>query len=279
MILYIASFPRSGNSWVAQILRNRFRLLTTDIHADQALLEAHAARHVSEQGYHGFADLGLQDGDIGIPVWKQQSTDPPGPVQLLPMAPLTPLFEDIEFRRKLAEHNTCFVVKTHLAPYDTYLEGEFVLQPIRHPGGSTWSYYHFLRDMEGHDFTQEEVIKGTVGFGNWSKFHENWNRIRDTIGERFYRVRYEDIFDAEHRLADQISGKFGLPVLSTTSVPFAHLHAAFPLLARSGKAEAWRDHFSDEQVQILIECHGPQMNAFGYSAEQGQPTTSPSWLA
>lgn len=207
--------------------------------------------------------------DYDLACMRYQSLSPAGNDQYLLAPPNLGQFEITDVRKYLAEHEKCFVIKTHLLPYDHYFEGEVIVQPLRHPGASTWSYFHFLNDVIGHEISQEDVIRGAATFGSWAEFHTIWGRTADEMGDRMMRVTYESLFKDEVGCSQRLAAMTGLPILSDKTVPFSYYHKKHPLLARSGSPDEWAKHFDDAQFDLLIEHHGHQMERLGYSTHRG----------
>ena len=167
MIVYLASYPRSGNSWVRRLLRNQFRYLNTAIHGEPGPQRENFLNgewHL--EGYFRLVDYPPVAADQ--PFGRYARTDGDHATRLLLMPGCQRRLEDVGFRREVAAMPEVVFLKSHLPPYADYFPGESVVQPVRHPGAALWSYYHFLRDVRDRAVTLEAVIAGAEGFGCWS---------------------------------------------------------------------------------------------------------------
>lgn len=171
---------------------------------------------------------------------------------------------DPGFRRELADRPEVVFVKTH-PPYEQYFPGEGVIQPVRHPGASLWSYYHYLRDVRDLPVTLEGTINGDYDFGDWSNYHAAWNDAAEALDGRLLRVHYEQLFGNELDFCEQLSEFTGLPLLSRALKPFVFYQRKVPKIARSGRADEWQQHYSDQQMALLHQRHAQQMAQLGYT--------------
>ena len=184
MIVYLATYPRSGNSLLQRMIRRNFRHLTSRI---SGIKPPEAGRRL----------MGPQDMEIELVPAAELVADWPEAVlwhenlaayrfpgepwrrMLLP-GPSELLTE--ELREALAGEKNVFFLKTHNLPFDRYFEGEFVVQLVRHPGAALWSYFRHQHDSavpkrKGRLFaspppTLENLIEGKVRFGSWSKYQD-----------------------------------------------------------------------------------------------------------
>lgn len=72
-----------------------------------------------------------------------------------------------EMRAAFSQDATRFFIKSHHPPWKEYLDGEYVVQIVRHPGPTIWSYYrylhrHGLRNKLTLGVTLDDVIDGNV---------------------------------------------------------------------------------------------------------------------
>jgi hypothetical protein len=171
-------------------------------------------------------------------------------------------------RSWLAADSSVYLLKTHEAPFDRYFDHEYVVQPVRNPGAVFWSYKHFLRDHEGRDLTLEQVIAGEASFGCWSLWHDRWDIAAEGLGDRFLRLRYEDVVQRRLLLCESLQRITGLPYdLSRLPESFAALHERMPTHIRVGRPDDWLMHWTASQVHEMLTRHGLVAGRLGYGAD------------
>lgn len=123
--------------------------------------------------------------------------------------------------------------------------------------------------------------------GSWSTHVNGW---MDESGLRVHLVRYEDLRRDPERFFAEVVAFCGLP-LDLERVRRAVEFSSFGELQRQendkgfrersvkapgnffrrGEAGGWRDELPDELAQRLIDAHGECMRRFGYLDEKGRP--------
>jgi hypothetical protein len=273
MIFYIASFPRSGNTWVRNLIMNQFGYLSSPIHGEYPkdfsigkwLLNEEDVAHYSLKLPESNDLFGYSSND---PMYKKlaQFSPPDGKnvAHRLLLPGFKPLFQEKSNRERLAQEPETYFVKTHNAPYLEYLPGEFVIQIVRHPGASLWSYFNFLRDFHKSDDCLADVITGKVEIRHWGKYHALWQSAAKKMAGRFILVKYENLIGLEMEFCEQLSTFIHLPIISREIQPFEYYHAKNPQFARQGKPTGWEEHYSKEQGDLLMKEHQEQMAIYGY---------------
>ena len=288
MIIYIASYPRSGNSLTQQIIINYFERPITALNPRSKKAEFFAsgkASFIKNWRYNAkrpsnrskiqvlwnklnertFKIYNLNQWialyDLNVPPYSKNCR------YLMPGCKniLTPKNRQL----LAADRNSHFFIKTHQLPYKEYFEGEYVIQPIRHPGAVLWSYYH-LHKAENKDttITLEKVIAGETITGSWSSYHQSWNRAISLLNNRAVRIRFEDSIVDRIKACEQISATIKLGYNPASQIPsFAKLRQKSPHHFRAGKATGWEEHYTDEQIQLLQKKHGSTMNQLGYKID------------
>lgn len=267
MIIYLASYPRSGNFWLQSIIANQFGFLTCNIHPTDTL-SIEKLRKRSEQ-YYDIEVISIAD-----PEFMSGLKIPPGcffnyQVKGLERNGLRTGFGRIlintEVRKRLAAADEHYFVKTHHPPHQQYFTGEKVVQIIRNPGAVLWSYYNFTRDIENNnDNSLVDFINGNVGYGSWTEYHRNWRTTADRLNNKHLLLAYEDIDADAMSACERLSLFIGQPVLRRESKSFEYYHKLRPALARTGRASGWETHYSQPELTTLWTEHGEMMQAFGY---------------
>lgn len=136
MIVWIASYPRSGNTFLRIILRDVFEIETYSIYDET---EETCPVVSSSSGQAGDD----HDPSVGRAFdWKSH-----------------------------AERRELDLVKTHHPPFDS---GRAIYL-IRDGRQSIASYYHYLRDIAHEDVSLVDVIAGFANFGSWGDHARAWS--------------------------------------------------------------------------------------------------------
>jgi hypothetical protein len=136
MLIWLASYPRSGNTYLRLLIRSAFGLRTHTLYgsgdrrsfgATPGLLEA--VGHIDD----GLESQALING------------------------------------AKASDH--IHFVKTHEEP----LTDDPAIYIVRDGRSAIVSYWHFLNEVERVHISMEAVIEGNVYAGSWSQHYANWN--------------------------------------------------------------------------------------------------------
>ncbi|MGC1272993.1 MAG: sulfotransferase domain-containing protein, partial [Planctomycetaceae bacterium] len=136
MIVWLASYPRSGNTFLRLVLDSLFGLPTYTLYDERRLASP---------------DLGPA---------------PPLPRDLADPQPRIP-FDVARFVDRPELH----VVKTHGLP----LDGRPAIYVVRDGREATTSYFHYHRDSLGMPAPLTDVLHGRVGFGSWGRHLAVWD--------------------------------------------------------------------------------------------------------
>lgn len=267
MIVYLASYPRSGNFWLQSIVANHLGYLTCNIHPEVPI-DLDELRERAQQ-YYGIEVLStveaafLSDADVSPGCFFDYQASAIKHQGL--RTGCGQILQEPGIRKQLAAAEEHFFVKTHLAPYLDYFDGESVVQIVRNPGAVLWSYHNFIRDLEAdYDHSLMDFIRGNVGYGSWSEYHRGWQRTSDLLGDRFLTTTYESIHADEQGFHTRLSEFTGLPVLYGESKSFEYYHSLRPNLARAGQASGWEEHYTTDELTVLWNMHGEMMRVFGF---------------
>lgn len=254
-LVYIASYPRSGNTWARNLVQHYFDRYVSSVYEEA-----------------GTVNLEQNPDESFRPMFVDYRTEhPPYLVHPAVVNGSGRLFSE-NFRNHLTRLGEYFFVKTHELPFDRYFDREAVIYMVRHPAAVLWSYYNFLRDYEGGvqaGLTLEQVIKGEVVFGSWSAHVERWLERAQTLGDRFVVIKYEQLAVDQLEFCGRVSQLTGLPKRQVKNEfpGFDFWSRQSPKFYRSGHKDEWRKHFSAAQLQLLYRLHGPTMATLGYHRE------------
>ncbi|MDD2921819.1 MAG: sulfotransferase domain-containing protein [Anaerolineales bacterium] len=274
MIVYIASYPRSGNFWLQNLFGNQFRRLTTNIHEGQNrpnMLDVWARSNKKSYDINLEAlggEAAAQYGDLSNWMVRYKSLEEPDyHLGILPGC--LDVLNTEKTRKLLADDKEYYFLKTHFLPYSNYFEGEYVLQIVRHPGACLWSYYNFKRDLlKQYDQDLDSVIRGEVIYealdDNWSRYHAQWTQAGAALKSNYMLARYEDLFGKEIEFCERVESFLNLPIMSRELRSFEFYHEFRPTLTREGKATGWEKNYSKKQLELLWKSHGEAAKKFGY---------------
>jgi hypothetical protein len=285
--IWIASFPKSGNTWARLFIHNLLREI-------------------------GGAGAGAQDinrlskhtvWEINAASYRQLLGKNPIECSTTEIARTRP-----QAQRMLAEaRDAPFFVKTHLgvARIEGYptINFEMTLAAIyivRNPLDVTISYAHFFgRDIDAAIAEMADPALGSPGterhvsefLGSWSTHVASWMSISH---RPVYVMRYEDMlaepfkaFGALARFlrlapsAEQLKAAIDKSSFSEVSKQesekgFIERPASTAKFFRVGKADQWRDILTQEQISKVIKAHAPMMQRAGYLAANCGADIAPS---
>ncbi len=260
MIIYLASFPRSGNTMCRQLVIHYFDRLSTSVYDETIIV----SRDKLDEEYPVDTDKRFR-----VALDRQQ-------VPYRIVAPDVQNIFDAKFRKELAASPEVFFIKTHELPYEKYFEGEYVIRIVRHPAVALWSYYNYLSGYERKTAVLQEVIKGTADVLNWSYYTNAWFAVENQFKEHFLKIKYESLIDSEELLVAKVQELTGLSVVNPLgSFPdFEHWHKSLPQFYRSGKANEWKDKLAPDDIMLIYQCHAQAMALEGYEFDFAPPPYS-----
>jgi len=252
MLIYLSSYPRSGNTWSRHLIRHYFGYRSASVYH-----EPNGAPNLTYR----------EDGSFELFSYYQPTHTPTVSLPMLVNNCGAVLSEGL--RQQLADSSVCFFLKTHERPFERYLPGEYVVHLVREPGAVFWSYFNYLRKNESQktaSLTLDQVIAGKVGFGLWSDHTRAWLKARAQMPERFLLCSYEQLSQQETHICDSIALMShldyprGLPPLP----PLAHWHQKAPTLYRKEGVSHWYEHFTSAQLHRIYQLHHQAIEQLGY---------------
>jgi hypothetical protein len=270
-IVWLASYPKSGNTWLRAFLANLIANRPTPV--PLAELPKYGALEADPQLYSKIAGRPSTELDFD---------------QLCALRP------QVHAALAAAAPRTVFV-KTH--SMSGVHDGVALLTPqvtagaicvVRNPLDVAISMSHHFGigidaaiDYLGDARTATENNELFVSefLGSWSTHVKSW---ADIEGPRVLVLRYEDLLDKPAKGFGRIARLVGLDA-DRARIERAIRHASFPTLAgqerrdgfvevpikgkhffRSGRANQWRDVLSREQIGRIVEAQREQMARFRY---------------
>ncbi len=270
-IIWLASYPKSGNTWMRSFLHN-------------LILNKPETVHINELAQYTYGD--------SQKYWYERavggSLDGLTPEQVMKLTPRAQ-------RLMTASRKDSVFVKTHnkLAlnwgvPYITAEETVGAIFMIRNPLDVVISLAHhygfsldkavdFMNNPEAE--TPEDELKLAQAYGTWSDHTSSWEKFNP---EYIHKVRYEDMLLKPAKTFGAVAKFLRLPV-TKNRLNKAIKQSSFKTLQqqeikdgflegsvksdrffRSGKAGQWKSVLSDEQVTRIVDAHHDQMGKYGY---------------
>lgn len=270
-LFWIASYPKSGNTWLRIFLANY-------------LLGGDEPLSINKAGV-----LGLSDGDA-----RHYERANGGPYNQSDAAQTVALRS--RFLRQ-ANHSgpKVALVKTHC--YNSTIDGTPLIPPqisrgavyvIRHPGDVALSFAsHYglsLDDTIDRMAEPQAIVGGGEGTAmqftsDWSSHATSWDASH-ALGSKVFR--YEDMHENPRATFGAILKHIGVAI-DAKKLTRALKHSSFeelqkqerrdgfventphqPFFFRKGKTGRWQKKLSSDQIQRLESAHGPAMKRFGY---------------
>ncbi len=278
-LLWLASYPKSGNTWTRNFLHNLI--------------------HVREGGEAGPQDINKM---MTLSTWEMFAK----PYEEILGKPAVECSRDeiaatrAEVQRQVAENaNGVAFVKTHQAlvmdrghPTINFDVTSGAIYIVRNPLDVAISYAHHMSAtvdeaieqmaVDGLETAVSEKVVYEV-YGSWSQHVESWTRKPHRT---IYVMRYEDMLAdpekmfgglARHLLIKATPGELrsAIELSSFDKLKKQEEEGGFrekpkdaKQFFRSGTADQWRDELSEAQIRTIIERHRPQMERFGYVPEE-----------
>ncbi len=148
MLVWLASYPRSGNTMVRAILNECLGLTTQPLHGegDNRVFATPELRDLVGHKSSGLSNQALID----------HAEAQAGPV----------------------------VVKTHEPP----MNNARTILVVRHGQSALVSYFNYMRDIEKLQIPLEDIIRGEVYAGSWSDHYRTWGARPDTLTLRYEQI-------------------------------------------------------------------------------------------
>lgn len=228
--LYLASYPRSGNTLLRMLLSRCFGLKTVAQYPEDTRLLR--CRHWEQI--------------VGGQLWQTSQ-------------------EYKRLARSLIDSQGVCPMKTHQHPPDDYTVDDptiYVLRDGREVCVSYWRYYHDI--LEKRYCRLCDVILGEVLFGSWSAHLAAWypQRRKNTLF-----LRYEDMVKRPAVIIGQLARFLDRVPTGHMPLTWEQVHQADPTFFRSGTNETWRELLTGDDLSLFWDLHGETMREYGYSEE------------
>lgn len=230
MIIWLASYPRSGNSLFRIVLKELYGLFSATVYDHPDEEEVLRMREIV--------------GEVGREVSLQQLTASEG-VHFVKTHEL-PSEDGVPAVCLVRDGRDALVSYAHFA----------LATESRDRGDRPEEFLRVLHAM----------VTTNDHFGGWGPHVLAWSqRQTETVF-----VRYEDLIRRPGAVVGQVLRRFGhaaTPEGNRCLPAFEELKRVFPWFFRRGAPGEWRTGMPEEIQQLFWERHGAAMRAFGYSEE------------
>lgn len=278
-IYWLASYPKSGNTWFRAVLSNFLRSSEQPV----SINDLEGGPIATDQQW--FNQLtGLDAGDLLVDEIDQLR---PAVYEHAAAASAEPLYLKIhDACRRLADGQWLVSARaTRAAVYLVRNPLDVVVSYAHHRGITPAECVRVLNRAEATGRGRMQLKQLPCYMGSWSEHVASW------LEQDLFPVlplRYEDMLAAPERCFAEALQFLQLPHDSTrlaTALRFSSLDelqrqeqvcgfderpaASSAAFFRSGRAGGWRDVLAAADVDAIVQAHGPVMRRFGYLADDG----------
>lgn len=224
MLIWLASYPRSGNTFFRSVLKHYFGLQSYSIHGDHSDIGSN--EELSELVGHAEGDSRTLDLD--------------------------------ELRRSPEIH----ILKTHDTPCDYMATDDRVIHVTRDGRDASASYLQYQHRVAGRPATSlQDVLTGKVMFGFWGSHVLRWSQAKFDQIDFF---KFEEITSDPDGLADRLSEIFGQDRSGEPFPAFKDFKQTAPNFFGAGKSGGYAQSFSEIDRALFDLYSGPAMRIAGY---------------
>jgi sulfotransferase family protein len=269
MIVWLASFPRSGNTFFRILLHHLYELPTYS-------------------GFKSGDDLSF----VGAGELTGHDTLPPELLRAL-------IEGDHAALAPYRESEQVYAIKSHMTAHETVVRDLPTILLVRDPRDALVSYVwylihtqtlyarnkplstllrsprrysHFLRlralsglmSLGLRDWLFRRFLRRVVRYPRWSELNDSW--MDRPSREALYILRFEDLIARPREAVQEALAGVGLNVKPRGErIPdFEELQRIFPAFFRQGKIGAGRQCYSEALHEELLAVHGTTMRRLGY---------------
>ena len=282
-ILWIASYPKSGNTWTRALLNNLLKIIQDE--------DEGAPQNINRMNEYTIWDISAKP-------YETILEKPPKDVDRAEIAKIRP-----QVQAMIAERTDGLaMVKTHHAlvldrgvPAINFEVTSGAIYIVRNPLDVAVSFANHLGSTVDVAIEQMGVRNLETGvsetsvyeiYGSWSQHVESWTRKPHRA---IYVMRYEDMLERPMETFGGLARHLLLPAtreqlqLAIDRSSFEELKKqedeegykekpdSAPRFFRSGKAGEWRHELTPAQVTKIVRDHHEQMRRFGYLTQELMP--------
>lgn len=277
-ILWLASYPKSGNTWVRAFLANLFSNARQPVHVNRLPQFAHGdylAAHYERLAGRKIAELT----DVEI-----NRLRPDVQRMIAGLRPETAVVKTHTAMTRLGDVPTILPDVTEGAIYVIRNPLDVAVSYASHYGTTPEQAVRAMNDVENGLTTHQ--LNAFQYLGRWSDHVTGWV---DAPGLNPHVIRYEDMQEEPEKAFAALAGYLRLPT-NPDRLRKAIRFSSFKVLAeqerrdgfverslkadrffRSGRAGSWRGAMPSDAAQQLIADQRDVMRRFGYLRPDGQP--------
>ncbi|MCW5770855.1 MAG: sulfotransferase domain-containing protein [Rhodospirillaceae bacterium] len=248
MIVWIASYPRSGNTLARILLHRVFGI---------ASVSEYAPRRAS------YADVPIA-GQGDVPAFGARDRRLRRLIAEGAYLPYDGPFEEFLDRARSAPERV--FVKSHGAPRDA----SPAIYVVRDGRSALVSQYHYLAARLPEPVSLAEIVCGTdPQSGSWSRHLTDWQPLTrpDTL-----LLRYEQLAQEPDAAIERLAGFLGTSPRAPWRNPFDEFHALDPSFFRNGSDARNLAEMTAPVEALFWTHHGAWMRKLGYGAGPPQST-------
>lgn len=236
MIIWIASYPRSGNTYYRMLLSRIYGLKTYSVYNDPVFYDLGASQAVGhEQLPAPIEELSADQAFYFVKTHDLPADDKPAIYLVRDGRDALVSFTNFLISFSKGRRGVSTRIK------DVFYGGKF---------------RHILRDL----------IVSSARYGGWSNNVMGWTGSRKK-GDTFV-IRYEDLIADPGLWLEKSMDHFGIKRLTSDvdgNIPdFRALHKEWPQFFRKGRTGSWREEMPKALHDLFWKHHAAVMNAFGY---------------
>jgi hypothetical protein len=238
-LVWLASFPRSGNTFLRILLKNNFGLSSFSIYNDPS--DIGKFPEVSEIVGHKNININLLE--VRNNHWPKHEAS-------------------FDFLRYGSEIN---LVKTH-APYHADFLKDRVIYIYRDGRAALRSLVAYMQEFSksspySQDFLKQLILKGSPLAGYWGSHLQSWKKYPS---EKSLFLKFEDVITSPTKTINEISDFLNVQIESERVVTFDKLHSICPNFFRKGKKNSWEEVFDQNTLMLFWILNYQSMKEFGY---------------
>lgn len=279
-ILWIASYPKSGNTWTRAFLNNLLKILQGE--------DSGQAQRINQINEYTLWEISAKryEGHLGKPAKEADRA------QIAATRPRVQaeIAEATDGLALLKTHHA--LVKDRGVPTINFEVTSGAIYIVRNPLDVAISFAHHLGKDIDYAIQQMGLINRETSvsdhnvyevYGSWSQNVESWTRKPHRA---IHVMRYEDMLTtpravfgalARHLLLDATEQQLDLAIERSSfnelqqqedEEGYTEKPETAERFFRSGKAGEWRSVLTEEQVGAIVKAHHLQMRRFGYLTDE-----------
>jgi FkbM family methyltransferase len=244
-IIWLSSYPRSGNTLLRIILNYNFGLKSYSIYNDNNDIGKHI--EISDIVGHQFMNWSI--------FFDEQSTLNLKPEDFHKLDPMRYRTNDLK------------LIKTHSHYHDGFTNDKVIY--IYRDGRSTLRSYASYKEnfVKGNVELQKLLdILVTCGddlFGNWGDHALSW---MEHPSEKLLMLKFEDVITDYNEALNKIASFLEIAPIRTDRISFERLHSINSNFFRKGKKSSWQDLFDDTRHALFWIMNHQTMSLLNYDS-------------